>query len=216
MTDDQKIHQLSSMPPPESPHQKEKKTSFFRKPIGIIFGAIGLIASTSTVVGLVQGWFSAEPTAEELAADAANKLAQIEQKLNAKDEDGHLVNQVSRRVTELGDQYKRIQTHMKDVTRLEKSLAKQGSAGKILTPEQLKMQKASRKKETEELLALVDKTLNMANGFVTSVEKDSTLDKVSSTDSETGQTKARALKQARQVKNKLLPVLQRLKEKYGS
>jgi myosin heavy subunit len=211
---EENVHGLSSMPPPASPGRKKK--SWLKKPVTIIFGLIGVIASTSTVVGLVQGWFDPEPTAEELVAESAAKLEQIKNKLDAKNEDAHLVNQVSRRVTELKDQFVRIQSRMKDIGRLDKSLAKLGSSGKILTPDQKKLREASRKKETEELLTLVNEAEKMVRDFIDSVEEDDTLSKVETKDSRTGQTKAKALEQARMAQSKLIPELKRLKEKYGS
>jgi hypothetical protein len=201
---------LGSEPPPAAPH---KKRGFWKKPFTWIFGLIGIVASTSTVVALVQGWFDPAPSAEELAAESAEKLEKIEKKLEAKQEDKHLVNQVSRRVTELTDQFGRINKKMKDIRRLAKALASKGS--KILTPEQERLAEASRKKETEELLALIEQTKKMASDFVASVEEDATLGQVTSKESQTARTKARALDQARKIRSGILPQLKSLREKYA-
>jgi len=202
---------LGSEPPPAAPHKK----GIWKKPFAWIFGLIGIIASTSTVVALVQGWFDAEPSAEEIAADSAQKLEQIEKKLTEKKEDQHLVNQVSRRVTELSDQYVRINKKMKDILRLNQSLAARGKTSNLLSPEQQKLAEASSKKELEELLSLIEQTEKMASDFVASVEGDDTLEKVTSQDSQTARTKARALKQANQIRSGILPRLKKLKEKYA-
>jgi hypothetical protein len=206
MTDEEKMHNLGSLPPPQAPH---KKKGTWKKPFTILIALIGITASTYTVVGALKGWFDPEP-------DPVAKLEEIDKKLTAKNEDQHLVNQVSRRVTEFSDQFKRIARSMKDIRRLDKSLSARGPSGKILTPEQQKLIEASRKKETEELLQLVEKTREMAAGFCESVEEDETLGKVESEDSQTARTKARALKQATEVKDKFLPELEELRERHSS
>ena len=204
MTDEQ-MRNLGSEPPPQAPH---KKKGTWKKPFTILIAIIGIAASTYTVVGAVKGWFNPEP-------DPITKLDEIDKKLTAKSEDQHLVNQVSRRVTEFSDQFKRIQKSMKDIRRLDKSLSAKGPSGKILTPEQQKLIEASREKETEELLQLVEKTREMAAGFCESVEEDETLSKVESEDSKTARTKARALKQLTEVKEKFLPELEKLQDKHS-
>lgn len=204
MTDEQ-MRNLGSVPPPQAPH---KKKGTWKKPFTILIAIIGIAASTYTVVGAVKGWFNPEP-------DPIAKLDEIDKKLTAKSEDQHLVNQVSRRVTEFSDQFKRIQKSMKDIRRLDKSLSAKGPSGKILTPEQQKLIEASREKETEELLQLVEKTREMAAGFCESVEEDETLSKVESEDSKTARTKARALKQLTEVKEKFLPELETLQKKHA-
>ena len=94
--------------------QAPKKKRSWKKPFIVLIGAIGLIASTSTVIALV--WDFVEPdTAQQ---DQAMTLAEIDRKLTENQEDTHLVNQVSRRVTELGDEYQRIQAGLKDIRRL--------------------------------------------------------------------------------------------------
>jgi hypothetical protein len=202
---DEQMRNLGSVPPPQAPH---KKKGGWKKPFTILIAIIGIAASTYTVVGAVKGWFNPEP-------DPIAKLDEIDKKLTAKDEDQHLVNQVSRRVTEFSDQFKRIQKSMKDIRRLDKSLSSTGPSGKILTPEQQKLIEASHKKETEELLQLVEKTREMAAGFCESVEDDETLGKVESEDSKTARTKARALKQLTEVKEKYLPELEKLQAKHA-
>lgn len=202
---EEKIRHLGSEPPPQAPH---KKKGTWKKPFTILIALVGITASTYTVVGMLKGWFDPEP-------DAAAKLDEIDKKLTAKDEDKHLVNQVSRRVTEFSDQFKRIQKSMKDIRRLDKSLSAMGPSGKILTPEQQKLLEASRKQETEELLQMVEKTREMAAGFCESVEEDETLSKVESEDSQTARTKARAIKQVTEVKEKFLPELEKLQEKHS-
>jgi hypothetical protein len=202
---DEKMRNLGSEPPPQAPH---KKKGIWKKPFTILIALIGVAASTYTVVGAIKGWFNPEP-------DPIAKLDEIDKKLTVKDEDKHLVNQVSRRVTEFSDQFRRIQKSMKDIRRLDKSLSAKGPSGKILTPEQQKLIEASRKKETEELLQLVEKTKEMAAGFCESVEDDETLGKVESEDSQTARTKARALKQATEVKDKFLPELEQLVAKHA-
>ena len=187
-----------------------EKKSTWKKPFAIIFGIIGLIASTSSVVALV--WNFVEP--DTTKQDQAMKLDQIDRKLTMNQEDTHLVNQVSRRVTELGDEYKRIQANLKDIRRLEKSLAVSPKA-LILTPDQKKLAEASRIKETEELLALLENTGKSARRFVESVEADETLGKVLSTDSETARTKSKAVSQARQVREKLFVELKTIRDKYA-
>jgi hypothetical protein len=203
---EEKMRNLGSVPPPQAPH---KKKGTWKKPFTILIAIIGIAASTYTVIGAIKGWFNPEP-------DPISKLEEIDKKLTAKDEDKHLVNQVSRRVTEFSDQYKRITRSMKDIRRLDKSLSSTGPSGKILTPEQQKLIEASRKKETEELLQLVDKTREMAAGFCESVEEDETLSQVESEDSQTARTKARAIKQVTEVKEKFLPELEKLSEKHSS
>lgn len=205
MTDQGQMHNLGSVPPPQAPH---KKKGSWKKPFAILIAFIGITASTYTVVGAIKGWFDPEP-------DAVAKLDEIDKKLTAKNEDKHLVNQVSRRVTEFSDQFKRISRSMKDIHRLDKSLSAKGPSGKILTPEQQKLIEASRKQETEELLQLVEKAEKMAAGFCESVEEDETLGQVESQDSQTARTKARALKQALEVKEKFLPELEKLREKHS-
>ena len=205
MTDQEKMRHLGSVPPPQAPH---KKKGGWKKPFAILIAIIGITASTYTVVGAIKGWFDPEP-------DTAGKLDEIDKKLTAKNEDKHLVNQVSRRVTEFSDQFKRIGRSMKDIRRLDKSLSSKGPSGKILTPEQQKLIEASRKQETEELLQLVGKAEKMAAGFCESVEDDETLGQVESEDSQTARTKARALKQALEVKEKFLPELEKLREKHS-
>jgi uncharacterized protein YjcR len=202
---EEKMRHLGSEPPPQAPH---KKKGTWKKPFAILIALIGIAASTYTVVGAIKGWFDPEP-------DAISKLDEIDKKLTAKSEDQHLVNQVSRRVTEFSDQYRRIQKSMKDIRRLDKSLSAKGPSGKILTPEQQKLIEASHKKETEELLQLVEKTREMAAGFCESVEEDETLSKVESEDSQTARTKARALKQVNEVKEKFLPELEKLQDKHS-
>ena len=202
---DEKMRHLGSEPPPQAPH---KKKGGWKKPFTILIAIIGIAASTYTVVGAIKGWFNPEP-------DPIAKLDEIDKKLTAKNEDKHLVNQVSRRVTEFSDQFKRIQKSMKDIRRLDKSLSSAGPSGKILTPEQQKLIEASRKQETEELLQLVEKTKEMAAGFCESVEDDETLGQVESEDSKTARTKARALKQVTEVKEKFLPELEELSEKHA-
>ncbi len=201
---EEKMRNLGSEPPPQAPH---KKKGAWKKPFTILIALIGIAASTYTVVGAIKGWFDPEP-------DAAAKLEEIDKKLTAKTEDRQLVNQVSRRVTEFSDQFKRITRSMRDIRRLDKSLSAKGPSGKILTPDQQKLIEASRKKETEELLQLVEKAEKMAEGFCESVEEDETLGRVESEDSQTARTKARALKQVSEVKEKLLPELAALREKH--
>ena len=203
---EEKMRHLGSEPPPQAPH---KKKGGWKKPFTILIAIIGIAASTYTVVGAIKGWFDPEP-------DAIAKLDEIDKKLTAQDEDKHLVNQVSRRVTEFSDQFKRIQKSMKDIRRLDKSLSSTGPSGKILTPEQQKLIEASHQKETEELLQLVEKTKEMAAGFCESVEDDETLSKVESEDSQTARTKARAIKQVTEVKEIFLPELEKLQEKHSS
>ena len=203
---EEKMRHLGSEPPPQAPH---KKKGGWKKPFTILIALIGIAASTYTVVMAIKGELDPEP-------DPIAKLDEIDKKLTAKSEDQHLVNQVSRRVTEFSDQFKRIQKSMKDIHRLDKSLSAKGPSGKILTPEQQKLIEASHKKETEELLQLVEKTREMAAGFCESVEEDETLGKVESEDSQTARTKARALKQATEVKEKFLPELDKLQEKHSS
>ena len=205
MSDQEKVHHLGSGPPPQAPH---KKKGGWKKPFTIFIAIIGITASTYTVVGAIKGWFDPEP-------DTAAKLDEIGEKLTAKNEDKHLVNQVSRRVTEFSDQFKRIGRSMKDIHRLDKSLSSKGPSGKILTPDQQKLIEASRKKETEELLQLVSKAQKMAAGFCESVEEDETLGQVESQDSQTARTKARTLRQVIEVKEKILPELEKLREKHA-
>lgn len=202
---DEKMRHLGSEPPPQAPH---KKKSGWKTPFTILIAIIGIAASTYTVVGAIKGWFNPEP-------DPISKLEEIDQKLTAKNEDKHLVNQVSRRVTEFSDQFKRITKSMKDIRRLDKSLSAKGPSGKILTPEQQKLIEASHEKETEELLQLVEKAKEMAAGFCESVEEDETLGKVESEDSQTARTKARAIKQVTEVKEKFLPELEKLSDKHS-
>ena len=64
MSEQDQIHKLSSMPPPRAPHDKKK--SFFKKPLTLIIGVIGVVASTSTVVGLVRGWCAAGSRASRM------------------------------------------------------------------------------------------------------------------------------------------------------
>jgi hypothetical protein len=202
---EEKMRNLGSEPPPRAPH---KKKGTWKKPFTILIALIGIAASSYTVVMAIKGELNPEP-------DPIAKLDEIDKKLTAKDEDQHLVNQVSRRVTEFSDQFKRIQKSMKDIRRLDKSLSSTGPSGKILTPEQQKLIEASHQKETEELLQLVDKTREMAAGFCESVEDDETLGKVESEDSQTARTKARAIKQVTEVKEKFLPELEKLQDKHS-
>ena len=213
MSEQDQIHKLSSMPPPRAPHDKKK--SFFKKPLTLIIGVIGVVASTSTVVGLVRGWFSSEPDATELAAQSTERLAKIEKKLDSRDEDTHLVNQVSRRVTAFADRFAEIRSRMKDIGRLESSLGKQTKAGGILTPDQKRLMLAGRKKETEELLSLVRETEKKVTTFIVAVRGDQTLSLVSASDSVAAEKKAAALAHLKEASDKMLPELMRLKNKYG-
>ena len=210
MAENEPVRGLDAMPPPRPRHK-----ALWKKPFVWIFGAIGVMASTTTVVGVFQGWFAPEPTAKDLAAASNQKLEKIERKLDAKEEDTQLVNQVSRRVTELGDQYKRLQARMEDIRRLDRSLSNQARPARILTPDQKKLEEASRRKETEELLALIESTEKSAKTFLDSVHRDDTLGKVQSAASDTARTKQRALEQARQVENSILPALGELRGKHA-
>ncbi len=213
MSEHDQIHKLSSMPPPQAPHTKKK--SFVKKPLMLIVGIIGIIASTSTVVGLVRGWFSSEPSANDLAAQSTERLVQIEKKLDSRDEDAHLVNQVSRRVTAFADRFAGIRSLMKDIGRLERSLGEQSRAGGILTPDQKKLMQAGRKKEREELLTLVRETEKRLMTFIETVRGDETLSRVSASGSVAAEKKAAALAHLKEAREKMLPELKRLKNKYG-
>jgi hypothetical protein len=213
MSEKDRIHKLSSMPPPQAPHDKKK--GFFKKPLTLIIGFIGVVASTSTVIGLVRGWFSNEPDAVELAAQSTERLAKIEKKLDSRNDDTHLVNQVSRRVTAFSDRFAKIRSRMKDIIRLESSLGKQAKAGGILTPDQKKLILAGRKKETEELLSLVRETEKKVTDFIEAVRGDQTLSLVSASDSVAAEKKAAALAHLKEASDKMLPELKRLKNKYG-
>lgn len=203
MSEEQAPHSLASEPPPRAPG---KKKAGWKKPFIIVTGIIGIIASTSSVVGLFWGWFDPDTT----QADQAKALHDIEKKLS---EDGPLVNQVSRRVTELGDEYKRIQANLADIRRLDVSLTKKPKTA-LMTPGQKKLANASRSKEIEELQSLVGKTEKLANRFIESVEKDETLDKVQVGDTETAQSKSRAQSQAKLVREKLLAELTTIRSKH--
>lgn len=203
MTEEQAPHSLSSEPPPRAP---EKKKAGWKKPFIIVTGIIGIIASTSSVVALFWGWFDPDTT----QADQARALQDIEKRLA---EDGPLVNQVSRRVTELGDEYKRIQANLADIRRLDESLAKKTKTA-LMTPGQKKLTEASRSKEIEELQSLVGKTEKLAKRFIESVEKDETLGKVEPGDSETAQNKSRAQSQAKLVREKLLAEMTTIRSKH--
>ncbi|RME21605.1 MAG: hypothetical protein D6806_14415 [Deltaproteobacteria bacterium] len=206
MTGTDQPNGLSNQPPPELP--SDKKT-WWRKPFTVIASVIGLVASASTVVGLVQGWFDPKP-------DPVEKLEQIEKKIDRVDQDGELVNQVSRRVTEFADRFKIISANMKDIRRLARSLEQGTKAAGILTPEQRKLRKAARRKEREELLRLVATSEKMARDFCASVEGDDTLGKVESEEGRAAQDKARALKQAQKVKSEYLPELIELRKAYSN
>jgi hypothetical protein len=203
MTEEQAPHSLSSEPPPRAP---EKKKAGWKKPFIIVTGIIGIIASTSSVVALFWGWFDPDTT----QADQARALQDIEKRLA---EDGPLVNQVSRRVTELGDEYKRIQANLADIRRLDESLAKKTKTA-LMTPGQKKLTETSRSKEIEELQSLVGKTEKLAKRFIESVEKDETLGKVEPGDSETAQNKSRAQSQAKLVREKLLAEMTTIRSKH--
>ncbi|MBN2498331.1 MAG: hypothetical protein JXR96_27320 [Deltaproteobacteria bacterium] len=192
----------------------------WKKHFAVIFGIIGVVASTSTVVGLVQGWFDPEPDIHRSVKELQSQQQQaiqvqqaIKDRLVSEQEDGHLVNQVSRRVTELKDEFLRIRSKAADIRRLDEALSAKPKV-LILTPEQKKLQEASRKKEIEELLAMISETRKLAERFVSSVEGDATLAKVESADSESARTKARAIEQVKQIRGQLLPELAALATKH--
>lgn len=187
-------------------------TSFsLKRVLGLLTGAIGIIASTGAVVGMVQGWF----TPDASLADIAAQQQEISQKLNTQVEDNQLVNQVSRRVTELGDQYGRISKRVKDIRRLAKALASRNPQGMILTPGQRKVLAASLAKEREELLTSIAEVETMSAQFIAAIEGDETLGQVAVEGSEAARTKARAQKQAAAIKGTILPELAALKQQHG-
>lgn len=209
MTDDQAPRQLSSEPAPRMPGDRPKGA--WKKPFAILIGIIGVIASTSTVVALVWNYVEPDTTVQDQSA----KLAEIDRKLAAEQEDGQLVNQVSRRVTELSDEYRRIQAGLADIRRLDQSLATAPKTA-ILTPDQQKLRAAARQKEIRALLTQVDQAEQHARRFIESVEKDQTLDQVQANDSVTARTKTQAIEQARQVRESLLPELKAIRARFGS
>ena len=211
MSEQENNQGFGSAPPSPSSHQKKKGS--LKITVTIVIAIIGLIASASTVVALVQGWFDPGPSLNDIAEQQAN----IEEKLAANNEDTHLVNQVSRRVVEFGDQYQRLQKELKDIRRLNRSLKNQSNKTRaILTEGQKQVIEASIKKEREELLSKLLKTEKSAQDFIVAVESDSTLSKVETTDSKTAQTKTKAIKQANIVKNKILPELINIRKKHES
>jgi len=194
---------LDQMSAPTRPYSHKKK-GFWKKPFVLLFGLIGIIASTSTVVGLIKGWFHPDRTQEDLAA--------IKDVVTAQNEDAHLVNEVSLRVREFKDQYSRIDKNMKDIRRLDQHLSRKthSASQTIHTLEQKKRQEASRKKEAEELILLLRTTEKMAREFVLSIQADKVLNQVTSAGSQSGQTKSQVQKQAQIVQTKFLPEIKRL------
>ncbi len=197
---------LQSQPPPDMPTDKKAKWS---KPFKWLFGAIGLIASTSTVVALVYNYIEPDTTQQ----DQIEKLEAIDKKLAADDEDGNLVNQVSRRVNVIRDEYKRIQEKLADIRSLDASLSEKPKAA-ILLPEQQKQRDASQAKQRKVLLGLLNETDGMARSFIASVEKDETLAKVTSEGSQVAERRAKALEQVAKMKA-VLPEIDALKKKYA-
>jgi hypothetical protein len=191
---------LSNEPAPQMPDQRPK--AGWKKPLAIVFGIIGAIASTSTVVALV--WNAIEPDTTQ--QDQVAKLDGIERKLSADQQDARLVNQVSRRVTALSDEYGRIQASLADIRRLAKALDAAPKAA-ILTADQQSLRDASRKKEIAALIALLDKTEQQARRFVSSVTEDELLDRVEVAGSRSAQTKTKAVDQAKQVREQVLTEL---------
>lgn len=197
---------LQSEAPPDMPTDKKAKWS---KPFKWLFGIVGVIASTSTVVALVYEWVEPDTSKQ----DQIQKLEDIDRKLTADQEDSHLVNQVSRRVNVIRDEYKRIQTKLTDIRSLDASLSAAPKAA-ILLPEQQQERQASRAKQRKVLMGLLDETGKLAHAFVASVEQDETLSKVKSEGSQVAQRRAKALEQATQIRE-LLPELDALRQKYA-
>lgn len=194
----------------KSERDSTKKKRNWKKPFLIIVSLIGIVASTSTVVGLIRGWFDPEPTLE----DTVSQLEKIQEKLDAKNEDSHLVNQVSRRITELSDQFSVIDSKMAQIRSLAKSLNEQSSQGKILMPEQKQLLSSASQKEKRELLDLIAETEKMAKAFIDSVEEDPTLEIIKSNTSMSAKEKRKALDQVKRIQTKLLPEMTTLKNKY--
>jgi hypothetical protein len=191
----------------EASHEPKKKKPTLKRTLSWVFGLIGIVASTSSVVGLVLGWFNPDTSQEE----QAKAIAAINQKLTANQEDsGGLVNQVSLQVTELHDEYKRIAADMNDIRRLAKSIS-QNNAGDILTPEQQKRLLARREKEREALFESIKATEQRARRFVQSVESAQALQKVTSTRSKAARLKEKAMAQKETLSQEIIPELSKIK-----
>ena len=167
---------------------------WWKSTAGAVIGVIGLVASSSSVYALVDGWLNPAPSLNEV--------------LDAVNDDSHQVNQVSKRVDELGDQYRRIATQMKDLKRLDASLKTLDKPTKIQTAAQKKRANAMRKKETEEFVTLLEKAEAMAQRFVSSAGNDTNL-KDLTPGSKTASIRARTDAQIKKVRNNVLPQLEK-------
>jgi len=181
-------------------NQSKPKPPWWRSTAGIVIGVIGLVASSSSVYALVDGWLNPSPSIGEV--------------LEAVSDDSQQVNQVSKRVDEFGDQYRRMTKHIKDLRRVSAPPKKTAPGPKIETPAQKNRAEAMAKKETEELVALVDKTETMAKAFVASVEDDATLESLVK-GKEASPMKARIKGQVKTLQDDVLPKLQQLRERHG-
>lgn len=186
------------------------RRGFWSRPLTWLASAVGVIASTSTVIALVGDWVDPDTSEQEQAA----KLDEIEHKLDAEQEDGQLVNQVSLRVSELGDAYDGLRAKMKDVRELAATLAAP-AANNFETPAQRRRRLATQAKERRALLAQIERLRQEAHRFATSVEADETLAQVRHAGSESARNKAQALEQARTVREKWLAELDRLAAEHG-
>jgi hypothetical protein len=191
---------------PPTPGRK----GFWRRPLTWLASAIGIIASTSTVIALVGDWVDPDTSEQEQVA----KLDQIERKLDAEQEDGQLVNQVSLRVSEFDDAYDGLRAKMKDVRELAATLAAPAGSS-FETPAQRKRRLATRAKERQALLAQIERLRREARRFIDSVEGDQTLAQVQHAGSESARNKSRALAQARTVREQWLAELDRLAAEHG-
>ncbi len=186
------------------------RKGFWRRPLTWVASAIGIIASTSTVIAMIGDWVDPDTSEQQQAA----KLDEIEQKLAADQEDGQLVNQVSLRVSELDDAYDELQIKMKDVRELAATLA--APAGNSFeTPAQRKRRLATQAKERQALLTQIERLRRETRRFIASVEADETLAQVQHAGSESARNKSQALEQARTVREKWLAELDRLAAEHG-
>jgi len=186
-------------------------------------GLMGLIATMDSIIATISRWTSApEPSLSTIAAQQEQiatqqeQLAQQQQQIATavkEPDDTHRVAEVSRRITEVGDQYQRIVGRLTDARRLDASLTAEPDDSKILTPTQQKMLEASRKKEREELRAILVETDKMARELLAATEADKVLSAAPAGGTEGAQ--ARALSQVEELKRRLLPEIETLAARHS-
>lgn len=181
-----------------------------RRVITMTTGALGVLASLAALYGVAKGYFEPGPSLDDLA----EQTARIERSL-ARPEDQQVLNQVSRRVTELGDQYGRIEQRLRDIQALDRSLAEGPPAGKILTAGQRATLAASQQAEREQLVSLLAEAESLALTFITVSEADDALRLVGPDDQLAAQAKQRVLTQVARLREQALPELARLRAKHA-